>query len=411
MTKISFREKLIEVRKSKGLTQTEVADLCSISLRTVQRIEAGKVTPRAYTIKQISEALGFDFFNVYDNPDTYTDKNDIKTNNIQAPIEFVKDLFNLKTNTMKKVSIISSFCLLIIFSIFSFTFKLNAQTQKKAIKETTPKNELIEPVKITFTNQLTFDELTTIKIDLENQGITIQYKKLEFDENNKLKTIACFIDCNDGFKGSFVANHIELATKKIGFSRDYDLNSSSPFETGVLKKTIILDVGHGGLDSGSFSKDFQEKEITLAIANKIKELSKDNEEFDVFLTRDSDQFISLKKRTQIINASKPDYIISLHTADSQTNKKHGVNLYTNDQNRYINESSTLTKAFSKSIGKDLKVNMIKNMNSHFLKNVKCPATLIELGYLSNPSDKENLTTKKGQHRIATIIFNALQEVI
>ena len=56
---MSFREQLIEVRKSKGLTQTEVADLCNISLRTIQRIEAGKVTPRAYTIKTNCRSFRF----------------------------------------------------------------------------------------------------------------------------------------------------------------------------------------------------------------------------------------------------------------------------------------------------------------------------------------------------------------
>ena len=59
MKKMSFREQLIEVRKSKGLTQTEVADLCNISLRTIQRIEAGKVTPRAYTIKTNCRSFRF----------------------------------------------------------------------------------------------------------------------------------------------------------------------------------------------------------------------------------------------------------------------------------------------------------------------------------------------------------------
>ncbi|MBQ0741032.1 helix-turn-helix transcriptional regulator, partial [Aquimarina celericrescens] len=49
-----------ELRKSKGLTQEELVEQCNISVRTIQRIEAGEVTPRSYTIKTILSALDYD---------------------------------------------------------------------------------------------------------------------------------------------------------------------------------------------------------------------------------------------------------------------------------------------------------------------------------------------------------------
>jgi transcriptional regulator with XRE-family HTH domain len=52
--------KIIELRKEKGLTQEELVDKCNISVRTLQRIEAGEVTPRDYTIKTILAALDYD---------------------------------------------------------------------------------------------------------------------------------------------------------------------------------------------------------------------------------------------------------------------------------------------------------------------------------------------------------------
>lgn len=52
--------KILELRKAKGLTQENLVELCSINVRTIQRIEAGEVTPRTYTIKAILEALDFD---------------------------------------------------------------------------------------------------------------------------------------------------------------------------------------------------------------------------------------------------------------------------------------------------------------------------------------------------------------
>ncbi|MEB2779942.1 helix-turn-helix transcriptional regulator [Algoriphagus sp. C2-6-M1] len=54
-------KKISEMRKAKGLTQEELVELCNLNVRTIQRIEAGEVTPRSYTIKALFEALGMDW--------------------------------------------------------------------------------------------------------------------------------------------------------------------------------------------------------------------------------------------------------------------------------------------------------------------------------------------------------------
>lgn len=59
--------KISELRKSKGLTQEELVELCNISVRTIQRIETGEVTPRSYTIKTILSALGCDLSDLEEN--------------------------------------------------------------------------------------------------------------------------------------------------------------------------------------------------------------------------------------------------------------------------------------------------------------------------------------------------------
>ena len=59
-------KKIIELRKAKGLTQEELVEKCNISVRTIQRIEAGEVTPRVYTIKTILGALDYDISTIKD---------------------------------------------------------------------------------------------------------------------------------------------------------------------------------------------------------------------------------------------------------------------------------------------------------------------------------------------------------
>lgn len=58
-------KKILELRKQKGFTQEELVEQCNINVRTIQRIEAGDVFPRSYTIKAILEALGFDYEEVF----------------------------------------------------------------------------------------------------------------------------------------------------------------------------------------------------------------------------------------------------------------------------------------------------------------------------------------------------------
>jgi transcriptional regulator with XRE-family HTH domain len=50
-------KKISELRKAKGLTQEELVEKCNLNVRTIQRIEAGEVTPRTFTIKALFEAL------------------------------------------------------------------------------------------------------------------------------------------------------------------------------------------------------------------------------------------------------------------------------------------------------------------------------------------------------------------
>lgn len=75
-------KKITLLRKEKGLTQEELVDKCNISVRTLQRIEAGEVTPRSFTVKTILAALDYDLSKIADNDD-----------NSRSFSEWLKDIF------------------------------------------------------------------------------------------------------------------------------------------------------------------------------------------------------------------------------------------------------------------------------------------------------------------------------
>jgi len=106
-------KKILELRQNRGLTQSELAENCNLSLRTVQRIETAEVMPRSYTTKLIFSYLGYDC--------TIKHKNWLKQvfNNIV-------DFLNLKTNTMKKLSVLS-LAILVVAGLFLVKSELQAQ--------------------------------------------------------------------------------------------------------------------------------------------------------------------------------------------------------------------------------------------------------------------------------------------
>ncbi len=128
-------KKIAELRKAKNLTQEELVEKCNLSVRTLQRIECGEVTPRSYTIKIIFAALEY-------NPDDL-----LKTGSLLTEFrcwiikrfgqfyKYLLYLFNLKTDTMKKLSILSVPVILITVLLSFYCANVRAQQSKEHIRQ------------------------------------------------------------------------------------------------------------------------------------------------------------------------------------------------------------------------------------------------------------------------------------
>src|SRR6266540_3905490 len=123
-------KRIAELRKAKSLTQEELVDKCNLNVRTLQRIEAGIVTPRSYTTKAIFAALEC---NINVSLENMFDKfsGHVTPSRLEQFYRYVFDLFNLKTNTMKKLSILTSTFLVIGFGLFALCSESKAQNKNK----------------------------------------------------------------------------------------------------------------------------------------------------------------------------------------------------------------------------------------------------------------------------------------
>jgi transcriptional regulator with XRE-family HTH domain len=132
-------KRITDLRKAKGLTQEELVEQCKLSVRTLQRIESGEVTPRSYTLRAIFAVLDYDFNASLDNSESKSNTTGLAFKKwLEQFYLYVLDLFNLKTNTMKKISILSITTLslaLILVTVFSESeAQTTAQIKKNIIQ-------------------------------------------------------------------------------------------------------------------------------------------------------------------------------------------------------------------------------------------------------------------------------------
>ena len=180
----------------------------------------------------------------------------------------------------------------------------------------------------------------------------------------------------------------------------------------LLGKVIYLDAGHGGTDPGAEYKDIYEKDINLSITLKLEEeLSKLGA--IVYLTRNGDYDLSvpntinrkrsdLSRRSNIINQSMCDLFLSIHLNAEETGKWRGPQIFYDDA---VEENEKIAELFQKDLNKALKGDReYKRVSDLYLqKGIKRPGVLVEVGFLSNASDRYLLKDETYQQKVAVVL--------
>lgn len=174
--------------------------------------------------------------------------------------------------------------------------------------------------------------------------------------------------------------------------------------------TVVLDAGHGGKDSGAIQGQTYEKDINLAVVKKLQKLLKE-QKVKVILTRKDDTFLELSERTDISNQYHPDLFISIH-CNSLENKSSiaGLECYY-EEGSDMGENTALT--FWDALCQKDSVNCRKVMEEDFyvLRNNNYPALLVELGYLTNATERQMLESDEGQNILAKALAEAIFETL
>ena len=97
---------------------------------------------------------------------------------------------------------------------------------------------------------------------------------------------------------------------------------------------------------------------------------------------------------------------SLHANESPNTTTSGIRIYLNDKGESIDQSGNLAMELFKNLNSPKK--QINKGNFYVLNYVKAPAILVELGFLSNPEDFQQLTSDQGKDELATSILNSIK---
>ncbi len=230
--------------------------------------------------------------------------------------------------------------------------------------------------------------------------------------------------------------------------------SSRKRETGAEKfaiKRIVIDPGHGGKDRGATGyKGIKEKDIVLDIALRLKRILLSKMVGKVILTREKDVYIPLEERTAIANTSNGDIFISIHGNSAPRKDAYGIETYylsnalseraldtalrenmvpTKDMsddllfilsdmlaNSNMKESSELAGIMQKSLLQGLKktYSKIKDLGAkggpfYVLHGANMPSILVEVGFLSNPTEAKRIKSSKYREKVAYFLYQGIKQ--
>jgi N-acetylmuramoyl-L-alanine amidase len=226
-----------------------------------------------------------------------------------------------------------------------------------------------------------------------------------------------------------------------------DLRASLPPSPATGVRTVVIDPGHGGEELGAQGpRGSLEKEITLAVSRRLRTLIESRLGMRVFLTREDDRTISHDDRSAFANNHQADLFLSIHAnaavrpnikgaevyylsverADAEARKRAedaavtlpalgggtraiDLILWETAQARYLEQSASLAVAIEEGLRARVEMSprAVQQAPFRVLVGANMPAALVEIGYVSNPDQEQQLTSADYQTKVAEALLDAI----
>ena len=225
----------------------------------------------------------------------------------------------------------------------------------------------------------------------------------------------------------------------------------------LMSFTVVIDAGHGGNDAGAIGlvKGTQEKHLNLSVAKQLAaKIRATYPEVKVVLTRETDVFLPLQQRADIVNKNHADLFISIHTNAAENRKACGAEnfilgtdrlednldvamrenavmkleadqtvyqgfdpnsiesyiIFELMQNQYMDRSLEFAELVQNQfVGTLQRANRgVRQAAFWVLLKSACPSVLVEMGFVSNAEEEKWLASEEGKKGIVNGIFNAFE---
>ena len=232
--------------------------------------------------------------------------------------------------------------------------------------------------------------------------------------------------------GRYVTGIHKISGKDHLFQKDgkwiSEVSTEGGFVKGQYSKTIFLDPGHGGRDSGAFYYNVAEKDLNMQIYRKLR-TKLEELGYKVLTSRDSDIDVDfVTERSRMVNKTNSDIFISIHfNATGNTySKASGIQTYSySDEPDYpskinpywhnhpdrISESKRLAAAIHSSLLAETGAKDAGQLERSFavLRETAKPAVLLELGYMDNFTESQQIRDSRYQDKLVAGIVKGIQK--
>ena len=213
----------------------------------------------------------------------------------------------------------------------------------------------------------------------------------------------------------FAVKGVLLLTDKI-WGKDEGVTQptvSQPVDVEPLA-TVILDPGHGGSDGGAVAilegTEIAEKDIDTAVCEMVKSLL-ERQNIEVLLTRTEDVDMDLKERTRFANEYGGDLFVSVHcnSSDEDSTAKGLECYYEKEGNKGLELAENIMNA-AKASG-NIDTRELRTDMMYVVRFTDMPATLVEMGFMTNPDELKKLCRTSYQQLLADAIAEGILETL
>lgn len=181
-----------------------------------------------------------------------------------------------------------------------------------------------------------------------------------------------------------------------------------PSKKNTVKNKVVLDAGHGGSDYGAIREGINEKDITLDVTQRVEAILR-SKGYKVALTRNNDTYVSLEDRVAFSEKEEPEIFISIHVNSAVSTDPSGI-----ETHYYHDYSKELAEIVHKHLVKEIPNSKNRGLfksKFYVINHTTVPAILVEMGFISNVDERNELITDSRKQKTAKAIAEGIIEYL